>query len=477
MAGVVRSSKFRHVFAEPPKPDKCFSSIKINKGPWESSMSSVNGKFLAVSLESQGGGSFIVIPLSKPGRVDLNHPKVSGHRGAVLDVQWNPFNDNEIASASEDCEIKLWEIPDEGISRNLEAGDCKATLTGHGKKVTRLAWHPSASSVLASSGGDRVIIVWNTETAEPLYTLNEFPDNIYSFSWSYNGKYMAASFKEGKGQKLRIYNVREQKILQEAATHQGGKPSHCLFLGTMNQVLTTGFSKTSERQFSLWDAGNLEKGPLSSQKLDTSSGVLMPFWDEGTNMFYLIGKGDTNIRYFEVTENAPYVFFLSQMLGNIPHRGACVMPQHNLEYMRCEVMRFYRLQHTKMVVEPLPMIVPRKSEMLQDDIFKTCAAAVPALSASEWVGGADKDPVLMKYTRDGLVQLSEAESQVSKAIHFKGKEAPKEKAQPGVLKRWGSPDPSGDPVLVTLDDYKKAYKGLKDENEKLKKEIAELKAR
>ena len=71
-------------------------------------------------------------------------------------------------------------------------------------------------------------------------------------------------------------------------------------------------------------------------------------------------QGDTNIRYFEVTDQKPYAFFLSQMLGNIPQRGACVMPQHNLDYLRCEVMRFYRLQHTKGVVEPMPMIVPRK---------------------------------------------------------------------------------------------------------------------
>ena len=70
--------------------------------------------------------------------MDLNHPKICGHKGPVLDVQWNPFDDNEIASGSEDCNIKIWTIPDGGISANLEAGDCKAELKGHGKKVTFL---------------------------------------------------------------------------------------------------------------------------------------------------------------------------------------------------------------------------------------------------------------------------------------------------------------------------------------------------
>ncbi len=37
-------------------------------------------------------------------------------------------------------------------------------------------------------------------------------------------------------------------------------------------------------------------------------------------------------------------------------------------------------------------------------------------------------------------------------IKFKGKEAPVEKSQPSVLKRYGSPDPSATAVLVPLDD-------------------------
>ncbi len=77
--------------------------------------------------------------------------------------------------------------------------------------------------------------------------------------------------------------------LQEGTTHLGGKPSHCLFLGSRNQILTTGFTKTSDRQYYLWDAGDLSK-PVAGEKIDTSSGVLMPFFDEGTNIFYLIGK-------------------------------------------------------------------------------------------------------------------------------------------------------------------------------------------
>ena len=32
---------------------------------------------------------------------------MSGHRSRVLDIQWNPFDENLIASASEDCTVKV----------------------------------------------------------------------------------------------------------------------------------------------------------------------------------------------------------------------------------------------------------------------------------------------------------------------------------------------------------------------------------
>ena len=57
----MRHSKFRHVFGTPNKAEFCYNNIKITKSPFESNMCSVNTKFLAVVLEAQGGGAFLVI--------------------------------------------------------------------------------------------------------------------------------------------------------------------------------------------------------------------------------------------------------------------------------------------------------------------------------------------------------------------------------------------------------------------------------
>ena len=55
--------------------------------------------------------------------------QVSGHSRPVLDIKWNPFNDNIIASASEDCTVKLWYIPDAGLANDLN--EYLIELQGH----------------------------------------------------------------------------------------------------------------------------------------------------------------------------------------------------------------------------------------------------------------------------------------------------------------------------------------------------------
>ena len=71
--------------------------------------------------------------------------------------------------------------------------------------------------------------------------------------------------------------------------HTGTKPSRVIFCGTTNKLFSTGFSRMSQRQYALWDPNDLSK-PLTQENIDTASGVLFPFWDEGTKMVYLIGK-------------------------------------------------------------------------------------------------------------------------------------------------------------------------------------------
>lgn len=94
--------------------------------------------------------------------------------------------------------------------------------------------------------------------------------------------------------------------------------------------------------------------------LDSSSGVVFPYYDPDTSMVYLAGRGDGNIRYYEITDTMPYLHFLNQYQSNTPQRSLCSMPKRGLNFGACEVWRFYKLYATKNYVEPISMIAPRK---------------------------------------------------------------------------------------------------------------------
>lgn len=60
------------------------------------------------------------------------------------------------------------------------------------------------------------------------------------------------------------------------------------------------FNRSSERQYSLRAPDALDE-PIVLVDLDTSNGVMFPLYDPDTNLIFLCGKGDSVIRYFEVS--------------------------------------------------------------------------------------------------------------------------------------------------------------------------------
>lgn len=49
----------------------------------------------------------LLVSLFQSGRLDSHYPKVCGHQGNVLDIKWNPFFENIIASCSEDTSVSF----------------------------------------------------------------------------------------------------------------------------------------------------------------------------------------------------------------------------------------------------------------------------------------------------------------------------------------------------------------------------------
>lgn len=114
-------------------------------------------------------------------------------------------------------------------------------------------------------------------------------------------------------------NVCPSAVKQERlAPHEGIRPMRAIFTRDGN-IFTTGFTRMSQRELGLWDPvrnnftccshiygtytvcnvhvhgffhspqTNFEE-PIALLELDTSNGVLLPYYDADANMVYLCGK-------------------------------------------------------------------------------------------------------------------------------------------------------------------------------------------
>ncbi|XP_055916848.1 coronin-1C-A isoform X2 [Eupeodes corollae] len=384
---VVRSSKFRHVYGQALKREQCYDNIRVSKSSWDSTFCAVNPKFLAIIVESAGGGAFIVLPHNKVGRIAADHPLVGGHKGPVLDIAWCPHNDNVIASGSEDCVVKVWQIPDGGLSRTLT--DPVVDLVFHQRRVGLVLWHPSALNILLTAGSDNQVVIWNVGTGDILVHIDSHPDIVYSACFNWDGSKLVTTCKD---KKIRIIDPRTGEVESEALCHEGSKATRALFL-RHGLIFTTGFNRSSERQYSLRAPDALSE-PIVMVELDTSNGVMFPLYDPDTNLIYLCGKGDSVIRYFEITPEPPFVHYINTFQTPDPQRGIGMMPKRGCDVTTCEISKFYRLNNNGLC-QVISMTVPRKSDLFQEDLYPDTLSDDAALTAEEWVAGQDADPVVI----------------------------------------------------------------------------------
>lgn len=157
-----------------------------------------------------------------------------------------------------------------------------------------------------------------------------------------------------KDRYLRVIEPRTGIVVAQGICHNGTKTSKAVFLHD-DMVLTTGFSKHSDRQYAIWKQHDLKK-PLVTADIDSASGIIQPFFDYETKTLYLCGKGEGCIRYYEIVDEAPYIYYLNSFISGQPQKALGWMPKRGLNVSACEIFRFYKLHATGNVVEPISFI-------------------------------------------------------------------------------------------------------------------------
>jgi len=252
-------------------------------------------------------------------------------------------------------------------------------IDGSPRKIGQVLFHPTAANVLASSSGEYTVKLWDlANPEEPRSVLTGHGDIIQSMTFNSTGTLLVTTSRD---KKLRLFDPRVGgEAVRTNDGHSGIKGSRVVWMGDLDKIATTGFSKMSDRQVAIWETGGLSN--VKTISLDQSAGVVMPFWTDN-NILFLAGKGDGNIRYYEYESDS--LFALSEHKSSEPQRGMCFLPRRALNVSDCEIARAYKVYGT--TIEPIAFIVPRKADSFQSDIYPPAPSIEPSLSASEFFSG------------------------------------------------------------------------------------------
>ncbi|XP_026195939.1 coronin-7-like isoform X3 [Anabas testudineus] len=378
-----KTSKFKNTTPKIAKKDEWINNVRAGSFSCQGNHIKANSKLVAFNTEQAGGGMLGLTSVKPGSDGQWTVAQISCHSDLVTDMDFSPFDESLLATCSGDETMKLWHLCD---PEQEQPSSPELTLCPGQGKLELVQFHPTSSDLLAVSTSKSVLI-WDTSRRDaPLAALEPHSDQLQSLSWKRDGSLLASSCKD---KMLRVFDPRAQLTpVQSAKSLQNNKDSRILWAKD-DLLLTTGFDMMRSREVRIWDSRKLSSS-ISSSSLGTSSGMLIPLFDEDTGLLVLAGMGDTVVDCFEVSSSEPFLTQVSHCLTDTSTRGVAVVPKLALDVMSCEVMRV--LQLTDSCIVPISYQVPRKhsGQEFHEDLYPDTVGTTPAMSAVEWWGGGNK---------------------------------------------------------------------------------------
>jgi len=345
-------------------------------------------------------GSVVLVPTSGATTASASsyiQSTISAHASDLGNLAWNPFVRNQLATCGVDGTVKLWSVPSEGLSSTLTNPTLK--LEGGMESVHSLAFHPSASGVLAA-GHKCGLTVFDLEagSAARSFNVSGYGKDMSSVHWSRAGSLLAGV---GKNAALSVFDPRaaDEKVLDTATAPNPlvKKLQHALFIGGegtgCRELLTLFGVNAGQRPCVAWVDPRNTSTALKTHDFDFSQGYSLPLYESDTHTLYYTIRGSEMVQLLDVelVNDAPSIWPSHTFTTQSSVKGLCLLPKRAVDTNGCEVNRVFTLSADS--IETCSVTIPRKTAGFHAELFPDTASDQPALTAAEWLKGADKAPL------------------------------------------------------------------------------------
>ncbi|KAG9069608.1 Coronin-7 [Linnemannia hyalina] len=371
-------SKYRNAVGKAAKHEEAYTDLKPSTTATTDTSQLVKVSQNWIAYKHASLGTVGILPVGTVGRVGADVHLLNAHGAGVSDWEFSPFDSNVLITGSDNGEIKVWQISTEGESITTEL--TATIVTGTGKTV---------DAIIVATTSTNLVQIWDyTDKAQgatissAAHTLTH-TNAIFSMSWKGDGTLLATTCKDTQ---IRVFDPR----LQDTPIHTGqgpagNRPSRVVWLGEKDLLFTLGFNKMRERENAVWNSTDLSQ-PLEIKRLDSSSGIALPLYDEDTSILFLPSRGESIIRWMEISESAPFMTEGIAFSAQGPVAGSAFFPKQVLKVMQTEVVRLLTVNTNGLW--PISVSIPRRTYLdFHADLYPETKSAVPGLEASEWLQG------------------------------------------------------------------------------------------
>ena len=95
------------------------------------------------------------------GKVEPTCSVLNGHKAPVLDISFSTFHSDLLATASDDCTVKVWRVDETGVKADMSERDALASLATHRHSIRTCNFHPTVAGLLCTSSLDCTVRMYD----------------------------------------------------------------------------------------------------------------------------------------------------------------------------------------------------------------------------------------------------------------------------------------------------------------------------
>ena len=176
---------------------------------------------------------------------DKNANKDLYHTDAVMSLCLNQINSNLVASSGADKKVLIWDL---NSSPNL----AKTVYKEHTDKVQSVKWNKIEENLLVSGSYDKTIKIFDTRTNKSVFTYKVNSD-IECIDWSLKDSYkMLFSFEDGK---IQLFDIKNFSAIASFKAHK--KEATSVSFSPQQETLFSSCGR--DGRIKIWDTKKIEK--------------------------------------------------------------------------------------------------------------------------------------------------------------------------------------------------------------------------